>query len=368
MKNAIPGISSVLFLLFITPGLAGCASKPTLEMFRIGDAPCYDRSVQPQTPVVDTHLHFRPFGGPAIPFSEVISYLEKTGVLFVNIYGIGQMLPVASSCTYYLDCPGTPVRPSLKNDFVNAANYVMKAPPGIHVTLSMTFPDLSRPESVLSGMQLLEEEYPGMFTWMGEINLVKQALFGNGHEPVPIAKIPEWASFMKALRARNIPLAIHADLGNDEDPTRYLPLIKEVLRLYPDNKIVWMHMGLSRELADMNVSQHIQVMESLLDHYPNLMLDISWRVIDDHYFSSPKARALYVPFLNEYSERILPGTDFLASRDKSFEVYRTELRVTSRIIRYLNDNAFRNIALGQNYFRLLGLNYKAPPVCTDQLP
>ena len=214
-------------------------------------------------------------------------------------------------------------------------------------------------------MQLLEEEYPGMFTWMGEINLVKQALFGNGHEPVPIAKIPEWASFMKVLRAQNIPLAIHADLGNDEDPTRYLPLIKEMLRLYPGNKIVWMHMGLSRELADMNVSQHIRIMESLLDHYPNLMLDISWRVIDDHYFSSPEAQALYVPFLNEYSERILPGTDFLASRDKSFEVYRTELRVTSRIIRYLNDNAFRNIALGQNYFRLLGLDYMAPQVCTN---
>ena len=365
MKNAIPGVSSVLFLLFITSGIAGCASKPTLETFRTDDAPCYDRSVQPQTPVVDTHLHFRPFGGPAIPFSEVVSYLEKTGVLFVNIYGIGQMLPVASSCTYYLDCPGTPVRPSLKNDFVNAANHVMKAPPGIHMTLSMTFPDLSKPESILSGMQLLEEEYPDTFTWMGEINLVKQALFGNGHEPVPITKIPEWAAFMKALRARNIPLAIHADLGNDEDPTRYLPLIKEVLRLYPGNKIVWMHMGLSRELADMNVSQHIRIMESLLDHYPNLMLDISWRVIDDHYFSSPEARALYVPFLNEYSERILPGTDFLASRDKSFEVYRTELQVTSRIIRYLDNNAFRNIALGQNYFRLLGLDYMAPQVCTN---
>ena len=365
MKKAVSRTSVVLFLLFSAPGIVGCASKPTLERFRTDGAPCYDRSVQPQTSVVDIHLHFRPFGGFAVPFSEIVSYLEETGVLFVNIYGIGQMLPVASSCTYYLDCPGTPVRPSLKNDFVNAANYVMKAPPGIHMTLSMTFPDLSRPEAILPGMQLLEEEYPGAFTWMGEVNLVKQALFGNGHEPVPMAKITEWAAFMKVLRARNIPLAMHADLGNDEAPTRYLPLIKEVLRLYPDNKIVWMHMGLSRELVDMNVSQHIQIVKSLLDHYPNLMLDISWRALDDHYFSSPDALALYVPFLNEYSERILPGTDFLASRDKNFEVYRTELHVTSQVNRYLNDNAFRNIALGQNYFRLLGLDFMAPPVCTD---
>ena len=358
----------VLLLLFGVSAVAGCVAKPTLEMFRTADAPCYDRSVQPQTSVVDAHLHFRPFGGPAIPFEEVVSYLQETGVLFVNITGIGQMLPVASSCTYYLDCPGTVVRPTLKNDFANAANYVLKVPSDIHMTLSMTFPDLSQPQSILPKMQLLEREYPGKFQWMGEVNLVKQALFQNGHEPVPMAAIAKWAALMKVLQERGIPLAVHSDLGNDQEPTRYLPWMEEVLRLYPENRIVWMHMGLSRELVDMNPVRHIQTMKSLLDRYSNLMLDISWRVIDDDYFSHPDIRTLYVPFLNEYSERILPGTDFLASRDKDFEVYRTELNLTSRINRYLNDDAFRNIALGQNYFRLLGLNFTAPPVCANQEP
>ena len=367
MKNAARRASWVLFLLFSVSEIAGYASKPTLEMFQTDDAPCYDRTVQPQTSIVDTHLHFRPFGGPAIPFEEIVSYLEETGVLFVNMYGIGQMLPSSSPCTYYLDCPGTPVTPSLKNDLLNAANYILNAP-SVHLTLSMTFPDLSRPESILPRMQLLEEEYPGAFTWMGEVNLVKQALFRNGREPVPMAKITEWAAFMKVLREQSIPLAIHSDLGNDEEPTRYLPLMKEVLRLYPDNKIVWMHMGLSKELVDMNAAQHIETMTSLLDRYPNLMLDISWRTIDDSYFAIPEIRALYVPFLNDYSERVLPGTDFLASRDKDIDIYRTELRVTSRILGYLDDNAFRSIALGQNYFRLLGLDYAAPPVCANQEP
>ena len=77
----------------------------------------------------------------------------------------------------------------------------------------------------------------------------------------------------------------------------------------------------------------------------------------------PDNRTLYASFLNEYSERILPGTDFLASSDKDIAVYRTELQITSRILRDLNDTAFRNIALGQNYFRLLDLDYTAPPVC-----
>jgi hypothetical protein len=345
---------------------AACAtpSPPPLTAFLPSPDPvCYDRATQPQTAVVDTHLHFRPFGGAPVPFDEVMGYLRETGVRFVNIYGIGQMLPVDSPCTYYLDCPGTPVIPTLKNDFANAADLVASPPPGVHATLAMTFPDLSRPETILPSIELLDREYPGLFRWMGEVNLVKQALFGNAHSPVPSAAIAEWAPFMEVLRERGIPIAIHSDLGSDERPTRYLPLMQEVLERYPDNRIVWMHMGLSLELKSLPAAEHIELMSSMLDRHPNLMLDITWRIIDDNYFSNAGYQPLYVDFLNEYSTRILPGTDFLASSNKDFEVYREELKVTSRILALLSDEAFRNIALGENYFRLLELEYEAPRVC-----
>ncbi len=337
----------------------------TLDDFRGDRAACYDRSAQPQTAVVDSHLHFRPFGGPAVPFEEIVQYLEATGVLFANVYGIGQMLPASSPCTYYLDCPGTPLAPTLRNDFVNAANAVVKTPEGLHLTLAMTFPDLANPESVLPGLDLLDDEYPGLFRWMGEVNLVKQAVFANGRGPVPAEAIDGWSGFMAVLRERSIPLAIHSDLGNEEEPTLYLPLMEKVLAAYPDNPIVWVHMGLSRELTTMDPEQHTDLMASMLERHPNLMLDITWRVIDDAYFSTPEGRAVYVPFLNAHSERILPGTDFLASRDKDLDVYREELAVTSRILGHLDDEAFRNIALGENYFRLLGLDYEAPQVCRE---
>ena len=362
---AVGRIPATATLVATTGQSAPTAAPPglTLDTFRTTAAPCYERSTRPQTAVVDTHVHFRPFGGPAVPFEEILGYFEATGVLFANVYGIGQMLPPSSSCTYYLDCPGTPVTPTLKNDFVNAANVVTKTPRGLHLTLAMTFPDLTDPESILAGMALLDEEYPGAFRWMGEVNLVKQALFDSGHEPVPAATIAEWDGFMEALRERTVPLAIHADLGSDDEPTRYLPLMEEVLRRYPENAIVWVHMGLSRELTGMAPARHVTLMTTLLERYPQLMLDIAWRVIDDAYFSTPEGRAAYVPFLNAYSERILPGTDFLASRDKDLAVYREELEVTGRIHRYLDDDAFRNIALGANYFRLLDLEYHAPPIC-----
>ena len=231
----------------------------------------------------------------------------------------------------------------------------------------MTFPDLARPNSVLRGMQLLDREYPDAFRWMGEVNPVKQVLFANGHEPVAAAALADWGAFMEVLRARNVPLAIHSDLGNDEHSTAYLPLFQEMLAAYPGNSIIWMHMGLSRELVRMDPQRHIEILESLLDRYPRLMLDLSWRVIDENYFSDPDIRAHYVPFLNEYSRRVLPGTDCVASHRRTYEDYREDLVVTSRVFEYLNDSAFRDIALGRNYFELLGLEYRAPPVC-DRRP
>ena len=345
--------------------LAGCATAPTLATFDLTDPPCYHRARQPNTPVVDSHVHFRPFGGPALPFEKVVGYLERSGVRFATVYGIGQMLPLTSECTYYLDCPGTPVAPTLKNDFVNALELARAKPESVHLTLSMTFPDLERPAAVLAGMRVLDEEFPGFFRFMGEVNLVKQALFENGHRPVPIAAIGNWAPFMAVLRERNIPLAVHADLGNDENPTAYLRWIEEMLRLYPHNVIVWMHLGLSRELVAMDARDHVAILRSILDRHPNAMLDISWRVLEDEIFSVGGRRPVYVRFLNAYSERILPGTDFVASARQELGDYRSALDATSRILRELDDTAFRNIALGRNYFRMLKLDYDAPRVCPD---
>ena len=352
---------SSLVSLFLISGCVTAAVKRNLRSFGSKNQKCYDRQQEPYTFIVDTHVHFRPFGGAAVPFTELNEYFKKTGVLFVNIYGIGQTLSVNSKCFYYLDCPGEPVVPSIKNDFVNAANYVEFEPQGVHLILSMTFPDLAKPDNIVRLIALYDKEYPKIFKWMGEVNLNKQALLKNHHQPASERHIKEWKAFMQILRDRDIPITIHSDLGDSIEPTKFLHLMEYVLKLYPDNKIIWAHMGLSKELKAMNAAKHIQIMKSFLDKYSNLILDISWRILEDGHFS--KNRSLYVSFLNSYSHRILPGTDFVASRKKTFKVYEDELEITSKINKYLNDEAFRNIALGNNYFRLLGLNYQAPQIC-----
>lgn len=350
--------------------LAACTtmSKRELSSYQPGSgAQCYDRQAEPYTMVVDAHFHPKPFGGPAVPIDETQGYLDKTGVRFVVYFGIGQVLEIDETCTYYLDCPGVTALPSIKNDFANALEFDNYRDTHeeleTQTLLSMTFMDLANPEDIVDTIALYDREYPGMFTWAGELNVIKQALLGNMHEPATVESINGWAGFMEILRERNIPVTLHSDLGNNDNPTEFVHLMEHILETYPDNKIVWAHMGLSKELTNMDPAQHISIMKQALDKAPNLMLDISWRVLYDTYFVNPEYAAQYVEFLNEYSDRILTGTDFVASRNKTFGVYKEEIDVVSRIHQGLDDKAFRNIALGQAFFDFVDLDFAAPPVC-----
>ncbi len=324
------------------------------------DPRCYDRKKEPYTAVVDVHFHPRPFGGEAIPPSELFAQLGAAGVRFVNYFGIGQPLDMTSSCTYYLDCPGTAALPSIKNDFVNGEEVKVFPHPDLNIVLSMTFIDLANPEGAVETIKLYDKEFPGMFKWAGELNVIKQALLGNKAQPATLESIDRWEPFMKVLRERGIPVTLHSDLGNDANPTQFLPLMKHVLAKYPDNKIVWAHMGLSKELAHMDPEQHIRIMKEALDSDPNLMLDISWDVLYEAYH---EYGALFVKFFDAYPDRILPGSDFVAARHKKADQYAKEHEITSRVGRVLSDDAFRKIMLGENYFRLLNLDYRAPEIC-----
>jgi predicted TIM-barrel fold metal-dependent hydrolase len=337
------------------------ASSFTLADFRKGSgAACFDRNTQPYTAVLDTHFHPKPFGGDALDVEDLLSTFDRLGVRFVNYFGIGQVLELDANCNYYLDCPGVTAMPSIKNDFVNGLEIAALDPDKVHITLSMTFMDLAHPENAAEMIKLYDREYPGMFGWAGELNVIKQALLGNNHEPATIESINGWKPFMDVLRERGIPVTLHSDLGNNANPTEFLYLMEHALETYPDNKIVWAHMGLSKELSTMSPEQHVAIMSRLLDAYPRLMLDISWDVLFNSYHQWGD---VFVPFFNRYSTRILPGSDFVAAGYKVTDQYARELEVTSRALRVLDDNAFRNIALGENYFRLMEIDYEAPQIC-----
>lgn len=353
-----------------TSSLSQDSVRP-LSMFLKSDPerPCYDRTILPQTSVVDAHLHAYPFGGRSALYTDLVQFLDQTETRFAVLMGIGQTLQYDGTCTYYKDCPGTPVVPSIRNDFNNAANNYRFPTDDVEIAVSMTFPDLTQPADIAQKIQLLDAEYPNLFLWMGEVNLYKEALLPNGFTPPTFQQIAEWAEFMQILRDREMPLGIHLDLGNATDPTQNLHLLNEVLLLYPENKIVWMHLGLSGEEIRPSANEHIQILSSLLDEHPNLSIDLSAAYYaGESYFNTPEKRAAYVQFLNSYPTRFLSGSDFVASEVKTVEDYRSESLLSFDLFPEIGDIAFRSIALGQNFFDIapgLGDKYEAPQICTQ---
>lgn len=125
-----------------------------------------------------------------------------------------------------------------------------------------------------------------------------------------------------------------------------------------------MHLGLSKQLTNINADTHVQLLDTLFQQYPNLYADISWRVLYDTEFRDKVKEHPYVILLNKWPTRFIPGTDFIASNHETQESYQNELKATSAILKDVNDEAFRRIALGQNYFELARLNYQAPSICS----
>jgi hypothetical protein len=70
-----------------------------------------------------------------------------------------------------------------------------------------------------------------------------------------------------------------------------------------------------------------------------------------------------VALINRWPKRFIPGTAVVATAGSGAMAYRQELAITSGILARVNDEAFRRIALGQNFFELAGLEAVAPPIC-----
>ena len=158
----------------------------------------------------------------------MVKILNNAGILYVQGEGIGQHIINNPTCYYYMDCSSSIIKNTINNDIINAEN-LKKHKTKLKIHLSMTFPDLNKPETILPQMKFLYNKYPGVFNWMGEVNLVKEALFKHGHKPVSIQIIKKWKPFMNNLMKNHMPLSLHCDLGNNKKPFKYLPLMKEVL-------------------------------------------------------------------------------------------------------------------------------------------
>ena len=60
---------------------------------------------------------------------------------------------------------------------------------------------------------------------------------------------------------------------------QHLPLMSAILERYPKMKVVWPHLGLSKELRSLHPKIHTHIFEHLFKKYEHLYIDISWDIL-----------------------------------------------------------------------------------------
>ena len=323
-----------------------------------------DRSKIKNYYVSDIHCHFRSFGKYNIDYETFVNWMINLGMLFCVVTGIGQRLPLKSRCRYYGDCDETEVKPSITNDIININNlytHFYKYKDKIELILSITCLDFNNPKKSYNVLKFLLGEYKNKFKSCGEINLCKQAIKSNNVPCTAISNVIKLKKTMELLKKNKIPIVVHCDLGNNEKNLKFLKLITKFINTYKNNKIIWAHMGgISKELTNLNTKKHISILENFLNKYKNLYIDMSWGAVGDIVFKTEKQKESYSKLINKYSKQFLSGSDFVASSDKTLKTYTSELKNTSIMFEYIDDNAFENIVLGKNFIKLYKLNYNVP--------
>ena len=108
-------VLSLFAAFLIINGSIALERKRSLSRFTLGhedNSVCWDREDDKTDgwfSVVDAHNHFRPFGGPAVPFDMYLDWMSQHGILFSTVFGIGQLIHKSQrnspNCCYYLHCP-----------------------------------------------------------------------------------------------------------------------------------------------------------------------------------------------------------------------------------------------------------------------
>lgn len=349
--------------------------RRTVARFTKGTADnniCWDRNgVDGWFSPIDAHNHFRPFGGPTVPFKEYIGWMMDSGIVFSTVFGIGQLVvkknPSDPDCCYYLHCPTLDyvITPDPYNDRLNAEEYrdiYMKdkeMQKKMHLTVSATSLNLQNPENNMKVLNNLTSSFPGVFKWAGEINVFKHALAANaffegGRVTVEQIRSGALDPFFKQMETNQWPVTLHCDLGceqyNDvpvnvdernelegcEVPASEIALAKKsyswwktnlgpyyesffdakneprhnfkkvqhfqvwdtILSRFPDMRVVWAHMGLSKELRALHPVIHRYIIIKLIDKHPNLMIDISWDIL---------AKILFLNYKDDKVDLLLSG-------------------------------------------------------------
>lgn len=169
-------------------------------------------------------------------------------------------------------------------------------------------------------VERMYNKYPKMWRAIGEVMCRHDDLTTLLQElETPVVNHPALKRIYQFAVDKGLPVLCHHNsdgVGRDgHDSYSYVGEVEEVLKEFPKLHFVWVHAGISRRVGK---ETHHDLIDGLLDKYPNLNIDISWVVWETVICEekpqedgkiSLEPKDAWVKMIQKHSTRVTIGSD-----------------------------------------------------------
>jgi|MDSY01.1.fsa_nt_gb predicted TIM-barrel fold metal-dependent hydrolase len=158
------------------------------------------------------------------------------------------------------------------------------------------------------------DKYPRMWRGVGKIvcrhDYITTML--EQHE-TPLVNHPAMKRIYQFCVEKNLPVLLHHNSdrtteGSGDGRWEYVWEIEQVLHEFPDLKLIWSHAGISSRTFE---DKHFDMLDMMLNKYPNLMADISGAVWEDIICEHGVPKKPWVALMEKHCTRFTIGSDLI---------------------------------------------------------
>jgi predicted TIM-barrel fold metal-dependent hydrolase len=184
-------------------------------------------------------------------------------------------------------------------------------------------------------VERLYAQYPDVWSGIGEMLLRHDDLTAFTYGENARANHRALYPIYEFAGQHDLPVLLHQNVTSvtKSDHPVYLYELEEAVREFPRTRFIFAHCGMSRRV---NVPFYYQMVERLLDQYPNLCVDYSWIIYDVVICPDGKPSADWVALTEKYSDRICLGSDLVTRFERlgpelqRYDVFLDQLSETAR--------------------------------------
>jgi hypothetical protein len=292
-------------------------------------------------PIIDAHLHVLNFVQETPGGEALIHYMDHANVPRAVIFG----MPVTKlwagydreSPDYYL-ANDAPCYYYGYTDVLVAELYGALAAPqqARFYPLICGFNPVDR--YAIRHVERLYAQYPDVWSGIGEILLRHDDLTAFTYGENARANHKALWPIYQFAADHDLPVLVHQNVTSvtKSDHPVFLHEMEEALREFPRTRFVFAHCGMSRRV---NVPFYHQMVDRLLDTYPQLSVDYSWIIFDVAIAPNGVPSADWIDLTERFSDRICLGSDLVTR----FERLGPELQRYDVFLDQLSERALRDV-------------------------